>query len=477
LIPVARSIAARRAAALLSLVGLLAGCDRRAGSAPPAGAPRPPRGILLVTIESLRADHVGCLGYGRATTPRLDELARVSTLYPNAFSVTSWTLASHASLFTGLYPSAHRVVDPRDRLAEAAVTFAELLQGKGWQTTGLASGPYLAKHFRLDQGFESWDDSLGPDFSDIDRAPTNPAIEAAVARFLAAPRDAAQPFLLFVYCWDPHYSYLPPPPWDAKFVPPGAVKIDVSRYDGNERIRATMPKPELDYVVSQYDGEIGATDAMLGRVFDALRAKGWWDDLAVIVTADHGEEFFEHGQKGHKRNLYRESLHVPLWVKAPGQRDARRDERIVDGVDLFPTILELAGVEHDGPVHGRSLLQPDDPARATFHELVTSWYFGRRGEREKRSDRWTSVRQGDRQLFTIDFFDQRHEQRLYDLATDPGQQHRLDPSSDRALEQRLAEFLRSAERIGKTLEEREPAPLSPEDEARLRAAGYLDDDK
>jgi len=447
-----------------------------------ARATRPPRGILFVTIESLRADHVSGLGYGRATTPRLDELAAGATLYPQASSTTSWTLTSHASLFTGLYPGAHRVIEPRDRLVDGATTFAELLRDRGWQTAGLVSGPYLCRPFGLDQGFESWDDSLSPDFDRIDEAPTNPAVEAAILHFLdappGAPRDASRPFLLFAYLWDPHYSYLPPSPFDARFVPPNAVRFDLRHFDTNERIRATMPQGELDYLISQYDGEIGATDAMLGRVFDALRAKGLWDEMAIVVTADHGEEFFDHGQKGHKRNLYAESLHVPLWIKEPGQRAARRDERVVNGVDLFPTLLELAGVEYDGPCHGRSLLEPADDARATFHELTTTWYFTQPDGRVKRSDVWSSVRRGDRQLFTIDFFDGRHEERLYDVAHDPQQKSKLGADVDASdLKQLFSDFHRDTERLGEQLEGSGPTSLTPEEEARLRAAGYLDDGK
>ena len=456
------------------------GCARSEPDAATSRRSRPPD-VVFVTIESLRSDHVGGLGYSRATTPELDALAREATLYPNAFSTTSWTLTSHASLFTGLYPSAHRVLGPRDRLAEAATTFAEILRDRGYTTVGLASGPYLTKPFALHQGFERFDDSLAPDFEHIDRELTNPTVEAAALRFLDEPRRDGQddkPFLLFLYLWDPHYSYLPPAPYDEMFVPEGAVKFDVSHYDTNERIRATMPRPELDYVVSQYDGEIRATDEMLGRLFDAMRARGLWDDAVVIVTADHGEEFFEHGQKGHKRNLYRESLHVPLWVKLPHQREGRTDPRVVNGVDLFPTVLELAGASHDGPVHGRSLLGPDDPERATFHELVTTWYFRTRDEQVKRSDAWFSVRKGDRQLFAIDFFDGRHERRLYDVAKDPLQRQRLEgaqaDAEAEALAKVLADFRRDAERWGRTLQA-EPTTLTPEEEARLRAAGYVHD--
>jgi len=471
-----------RAAVASAIAALAFSCERGdpAPSAPPHAPPRCPN-LLVVTIESLRADHMDWLGYPRATTPALDALARESLDFPRAYTVTSWTLTSHATLFTGLYPGAHRVREPRDALAPSATTFAKLLTEKGWQTAGVVSGPYLCKPYGLDLGFETWDDSIAPDADHLDREPTDPKMEAAVRRFLDAGRDPARPFLLFLYFWDPHYAYLPPPPFDAQFVPAGAQKVDLTDYERNIKVNATMPRPQLDYVVSQYDGEIRATDESLGRIFALLRERGLWDDTALVVTADHGEEFFDHGQKGHKNNLYAESLHVPLLVKpAKGTPAAapRRDERIVNGVDLFPTVLELAGVDYDGPMHGRSLLGDDAPERPTFHELVTSWYFTTPGSEKltRRSDRWSAVRSGDRILFTIDFHDGRKERRLYDLSANPREQKRLDdPASADALALRLEKFHGDMERLAGKLAEPERADLTPEQEQRLRAMGYLKD--
>jgi arylsulfatase A-like enzyme len=296
------------------------------------------------------------------------------------------------------------------------------------------------------------------------------------------PMKPARPFFLFLYFWDPHYAYLPPPPYDTMFVPAGAEKVDLTLYDRNPKIYATMPRPQLDYVVSQYDGEIRSTDDTLGRIFELLKAKGLWDETALVITADHGEEFFDHGQKGHKNNLYAESLHVPLLVKPAGRAGepatARVDERIANGVDDFPTLLELAGVEYDGPQHGRSLLAPDDPARATFHELVTTWYFVTPGATHstRRSDVWSAVREGDRVLFDIDFFDGHHERRLYDLTNDPREMKRLDePARAEALAQRLETYHRDMARLGEKLAAPAPAQLDAEEEKRLRAMGYIKD--
>jgi arylsulfatase A-like enzyme len=476
-----RKVRLPRAAVAAAIAALSFSCERRAPAPPASAGPSRKPNVLVATIESLRADHVRWLGYPRATTPALDALARESLDFPRAYSVTSWTLTSHATLFTGLYPGAHRVLEPRDSLPPSAVTFARLLRDRGWQTAGIVSGPYLCKPYGLGLGFDAWDDSIAPDADHLDREPTDPKMEAAVRRFLDAGRDPARPFLLFLYFWDPHYAYLPPPPYDTMFVPPGAEKVDVTDYEQNTKVNATMPRPQLDYVVSQYDGEIRATDETLGRIFAMLRERGLWDDTALVITADHGEEFFDHGQKGHKNNLYVESLHVPLLVKpAKGTlaTGPRSDGRIVNGVDVFPTVLELAGVDYDGPQHGRSLLGADDPARPTFHELVTTWYFAPPGSERftKRSDRWSAIRSGDRILFDIDFHDGRKERRLYDLAADPREQKKLDDAaSAAALTGRLERFHGDAARLAESLAAPAQADLTREQEQRLRAMGYLKD--
>jgi arylsulfatase A-like enzyme len=297
--------------AALSLL-LLAACS-------PSARDRP--NVVLVTIESLRPDHVGCYG-GRSRsrpevplTPALDALAAEGMRYPNAHAVTSWTLASHASLFTGLYPSTHRAVAPRDRLGDDFTTVAETLQTAGYQTAGVVSGPYLRRPYGLGQGFDVWVDGIASartaaSHDDV----TNPQVEAALTAFLDETRDPDLPFFLFAYLWDPHYDYLPPPPYDTMFVSPECEPIDLAGYETNPTFDTGISAAQLAYVFSQYAGEIRATDDLLGRFFAALRAAGLWDDTVVVVTADHGEEFYEHGKIGHKNTVYAESVHVPLIV-------------------------------------------------------------------------------------------------------------------------------------------------------------------
>jgi arylsulfatase A-like enzyme len=431
--------------------------------------------VLLVSIESLRADHVGCYGYRRPTTPSIDRLAAEGTRYAAAYSVTSWTLAAHASLFTGLYPSAHRVIEPRHRLAESYVTLAETLGGAGYQCAAFVSGPFLRRPFRLDQGFEIYDEEASsPTQEEAHADVTNPEMEEKLLRFLRERRDPSRPFFLFAYFWDPHFDFLPPPPYDTLFAPDGARPFDLTGFLENPRIREGMSAEDLAYVVSQYDGEIRCTDDLLGRLFETLRAGGLWENTIVVVTADHGEEFFEHGAKGHKNNLFAETVRVPLVVKWADGRPAAVDSGLSGLVDLHATLAAAAGLEPP-PTNGRDLsAAPRSASDPLFQELVTTIY-GRApsGRPTKESEQWWGVRMGSYRLVSVR---ERNSSFLYDVGSDPAE--RLPLGIDRAdLFERYSALFAPWHARMRTLAAGHPsageAVLAPEEIERLRSLGYV----
>jgi len=449
-----------------------------------AGGERRPN-VVLVTIESLRTDHVGAYG-GRSRTrpdepltPALDALASEASVYENAHATSSWTLTSHASLFTSLYPTGHQTTRPLDRLADSYVTLAEVLAANGYQTHGVVTGPYLRGPYNLHQGFDVWDQraaSAKLAKSHGDR--TNPYVEQSVARFVRAGRDPSRPFFLFLYLWDPHYDYLPSPPYDRRFVTPACEPFDLSHWETRDDVDRLSPA-RLMYVWSQYEGEIRATDDLLGRLFVLLREAGLWDDTLVIVTADHGEEFFEHGKRGHKNNLYAESVDVPLIVKYPGAGPARRDTRVASLVDVLPTVLEVAGLAAEGHRDGRSLLAAATPDRAVLLELVSLSY---QGHMFPAGVYWGGIRTADRKLVwreqrpdggtgTVDLI------QLFDVAADPGEQRNLAAARQDEAKAMMARFdtTASATRVEAARhDERGLAAIGESDRARLRALGYLE---
>ena len=463
---------------LTALLVLVGGCRQESGGpVSPKAAAKP--NIVLISMESVRADHVGCYGYDRDTTPALDALAAEAIVFENAFAVTSWTLTSHASMFTGLYPTAHKVTEPLHRLHDSYTTAAELLREQGYQTAGLVAGPFLRRNHNLHQGFVLYDQSATSETNRLAHEDvTNPQIERLLRQYLLEDRSSTSPFFLFVYLWDPHYDYIPPSPYDAMFVPDGAEPFDLHNYELWEATADTVRPEQAAYVISQYDGEIRCTDALLGRLWQLLRDLQLWDQTAIIVTADHGEEFFEHGMKGHKNHLYNESLHVPLIVKPPGGNAPKRDRRLVSLVDLFPTMLAWADIQPTLPHHGRSLLAsaPTGPT-ASFYELVTTFYFPQpSGEELKQFHQWYAIREGDFKLITV--YDE-NAWALYDLATDPGEQSALGAEHADKLSElrtRLESYRRQMQALAKAWASSPPAELDSKELERLRSLGYLNPD-
>jgi arylsulfatase A-like enzyme len=447
-----------------------------------------PRGpnVVLVTLESLRTDHVGAYGGGswsRAdvpVTPAIDAFAARSTVYRDAHSVTSWTLAAHASLFTGLYPTGHQTDGPRDRLDDSYPTLAEALRRAGYQTAGVVSGPYLRRTHNLHQGFELWDDSAASltnvlAHDDV----TNPQMEQALRRFVDRDRDPERPFFLFAYFWDPHFDFLPPAPYDTMFVGPDAEPIDAREFDTNPAIQPGMAPEQLAWIEAQYAGEVRWTDEHVGRFIALLDERGLLDDTLVILTADHGEEFFDHGAKGHKNNLHAETVNVPLIVKYPGQREGVVDERLASLVDVVPTVLAVAGVSASFPVQGRSLLGPAR-ARPVFFELLSVWYHqSPGGDRFASRSRRYGVRKGRHKLLWHDAEDgsASGQETLFDVNVDPGEREDIaprEPARGRELRGVFDAGMQEARRIARRYRRGGEAQLSPEEIERLRALGYLD---
>ena len=290
--------------------------------------------------------------------------------------------------------------------------------------------------------------------------------------------NSALPFFLFAYFWDPHYDYLPPPPYDTMFVSPEAQRIDLSRFETNPAIYAGMPPAQLAYILSQYAGEIRATDEYLGRFFALLKQQGLWQNTAILITADHGEEFFDHGEKGHKNNLFAETTHVPLLLKLPGSASGRVDRRLASHVDVLPTLLELAGVSPDFPIQGRSLLERSPPpSRAIFFDLLSTWYYRRLdGSPFDVTQRWHGVREGDWKLVWREGGQGAPLSALYDAVRDPAD--REDVSAANESRSRTLESLYQAQRSeSEAIAAPHPlggsAQLSPRELEALRALGYV----
>ena len=351
------------AAVLIALLALAGACTAPHKKMPAALADKP--NILLISIDSLRADHVGCYGYARATTPNIDKLAGEGTRFARALAAAPWTLPSHLTMLTGHEPDVLGVSLGEYGLADHARTIANVLTERGYRTNAVVCAPYLKRSFGFDHGFESYDDKLAEakveEIHKMKRAPQ------AVDRALKVIRERrGERWFLFLHFWDVHFDYVPPAPFRKKFVDPKySGSYEMEDWATNASFKVGMDKRDFAYAVTQYDGGIAAVDAQLGRLFAALRRAGEWERTAVILTADHGDEFLDHGQKSHGHSVFDELLHVPLIVKGPNRGDTM-PPRVppnstiactVGLIDLFPTIAELAGADAGaGGGPGESLL-------------------------------------------------------------------------------------------------------------------------
>lgn len=348
---------------------LVLGAAACSSETPTAPARQP--NLILVSIDSLRPDHLGCYGYERETSPFLDALAASGARFETAVSTTSWTLPSHVSLFTGLYGATHGVVDNGLSLSGDHVTLAEVLKGEGYETAGFFGGPYLHPTFGVAQGFDTYvscmgatpGDASGDAIRDSAMAPdapshtdiTGPRTRERVQAWAEA-RTTDDPYFLFVHLWDVHYDFNPPAPYATLFADADYDGLADGRLMTNPAIRPGMAPADLAQVKALYDGEIRFTDFVLAGIIGDLRELGLLEDTVIVVTADHGEEFFEHGNKGHNKTLFDEVLRIPLVVVWPGEIEPGRViEDQVQLVDLAPTLARLSGFAGDLPSQGADL--------------------------------------------------------------------------------------------------------------------------
>jgi arylsulfatase A-like enzyme len=431
-----------------------------------AGAGRDPS-VVLITLDTVRADHLGCYGYSRTTSPRIDAFAKGATLYRRSLATAPWTLPTHASLFTGRHPFEHgahsfRVTAPGNNinpLAASQLTLAEALRGEGFQTGAIvANAGYLARRYGVDQGFETYL---------VGRSPARIKNRQAF-KWLAEKQ--AGPFLLFVNYMDAHRPYNTAP--RPGLLPRPAAEdasLVVQLYEAVMPGTAPPPRGLAEQVKDQYDTAIANLDEEVGRLLDRLQAIGAYDDAVVVITSDHGEYFGEHALVEHSKDVYQEVLFVPLIVKAPRQARGRVEERVVSSVDVPRLILEGFTAAR------RERLVPLFPYVPGNHPVVAEAYFTR--SKDLFDPRWgfrfARVRTAlfEWPIKLIASSDGRHE--LYDLAADPREAASLFATrGDVAgrLTGRLQAFLASRPRASGPDDAR---PQSDEDLEELRALGYV----
>lgn len=345
----------------------LDGAAEPASPAPPVEL-RAPRGVVLISIDALRADRLGPYGADRPTTPFLDRLADRAVVFENAFCPIPSTLPSHLSMLTGLYPSEHGVLPPADVLPSEIPTLAERLRAAGVRTFGHTEGGYVQGGYGFARGFEEWTDTAYERDTDVERT---------FARGLAslARVGATERFFLFLHSYTVHDPYDPPAEHRARFwpgaPPAGAFDPTGPEFAAFNRGTAALAPGALDWYRALYDGGVRYLDDVLAEFFVVLERDALARDTLVVLTSDHGEEFAEHGRLAHSQ-VYPECLRVPLIVVHPDRRAPHRPRVVTENVDLAPTILELLGLAVPPELRGTSRV----PELAGGGERVVGRAFG-----------------------------------------------------------------------------------------------------
>lgn len=424
----------------------------------------PPRNVLVLLIDALRADHLGSYGYHRPTSPSLDALAARGVRFARAVSASNRTRSAMPSLWTGLLPSHHGALERNDVLGPGVVTAAELLRAHGHATAALVANPILTRQFGLDQGFDLYEeiDVVVRPGEGWQRHESASKLQAAFLRWLDTERDPERPFLAWIHYWDVHGPYLPPPGY-AEMLPPEGTRPLTTDESARIQDALRLPVDDWHHYVSRYDAEIRYVDDRIAELLAALAARGLDRETYVVVTSDHGEAFLEHGHWDHGASLHENQLHVPLIVVGPGLAP-RTVERVVSSVDVFPTLLELAGVDPP-PTDGASLLPlMSDGARGRYERDVAVSETARRKTGVARA-----VRDQSWKLITSDS----GADELFDLDRDPGETRNLlaaEPARAAALRAALDRHLAARPLVHDAPE----AAVDRTLDAQLRALGYVE---
>jgi arylsulfatase A-like enzyme len=458
-----------RAVTASFFIGTLAlACLFPVSKAQPAGAGAPGKpNVILITMDTVRADHLSTYGYERNTTPNLTALSHGATVYTNAIAVSDFTLPAHASMFTGLYPAWHGAVFAPPGfplghpLGPNAVTLADQLRAHGYWTAAVAANrAYLDASMGVMKGFTELQSFRPVRLGD----PGRPFyLRVGAERLLSLVKDCSAyeaislrasdvnqrayalldqvkpgaPFFLFLNYMDAHQPYVPPAPYDRMF-PGKDSSFNSADFESlKDAVMAgkrRLTTEERAHLISQYDGGIAYIDSEIGELIARLRQTGLYDNTLLVITSDHGEAFGEHNVLEHASNsVYQDQLHVPLVVKYPGQSAAERSDALVSQVDFMPTIMEAARVPAASGLHGRNM-RSSEP-RVIFAEARPS-------PQNRPGNIRRAVFGGPGKL--IASADGTRE--LYDPGADPREDHNLYNPSDansKALEDRLAKWVMS----------------------------------
>lgn len=397
---------------------LLLACSRREEAPPPPAASPAPGGpkVVLIVVDTLRSDHLSQYGYPLPTSTALDGFAAQATLFTSAWAPAPWTTPSTASIHSGLSPFRHAATRLGDTLQPEVLTLAERLKARGLATIGFSYNNHISKPAGFAQGFDGFLEHQG---ATLHYPPVSKMVDYAL---VWAKRNGASPFFLYLHPMSCHGPYLVPEARQSDLL--GRRPTEGFRYFGRLMKDVMSPQdpasprevsPEIvTSLLERYDTAVRFSMDEVGRLFAGLQAQGWYDESLIVLTSDHGEELFDHGGFSHGFTLHREVLQVPLMIKLPHQKEARRVDTPVTLMDVLPTVLDVIGAPADPGLDGQSLL-PAAAGTGRVEErprLFSVSWPGRAVAKALEEGPWKLVR------LTSSFDGRQDTHLLYDVAKD-----------------------------------------------------------
>ena len=429
--------------------------------------------IVLITIDTLRADHLSCYGYERKTSPNIDKIAEEGILFKNAIAPSSWTAPSMVSLVTSTYPTNHGVIHgigyrknktihTQEVFSDELTTLAEILKANGYTTFGVASNLHLSEKFGFARGFDYF--KCLPFRSAFHVSKTIYSWENEIKK--------SDKFFIWLHYFDPHYPYLARNPWIEQYT----YKALTKRLNLSQKTRIELSQliptfkedsQALSNLIALYDSEVSFVDFWVGNLIQKFELD---KNTLIIITADHGEEFLEHDQLGHGKNLYQETIHIPLIIKLPYSSEKKRFDKQVNLLDIMPTILHLLNLNLPEQTVGKSLLKREgilsllkemfiekDAADYNFSELDTRSIL-----KTIITSKWKYI---------YDYGDEIGQ--LYNIKSDPLEQNDLADEKTRKcnqLREKLFDWVSNAKQYPT---KKQGFKLSPEEKEKLKSLGYI----
>jgi arylsulfatase A-like enzyme len=414
--------------------------------------------VILITIDTLRADHIGAYGYERNTSPNIDKLAQKGVLYEYAYAQAPWTMPSMSSMHTSYYPTQIKIKNIRSKIHDNLITLAEYLRDNFYKTSAVISNIVVSDIFGFDQGFDTFDQTpLRARDELTSHLVTDNAIE-----YIADNRD--DKFFLWLHYMDPHSDYIHHPEIDYAQDYRGLLGKSLHSADLN-KFRHSLDIEDLEYIKDLYDEEISYTDMHIGRVLDSLDKYGLKENTVIIITADHGEEFLERTRFGHNKTVYQELIHVPLIIYVPSD-DPTQPKKTKSSVELrsiAKTIIDLCGLRNNH-FSGENLLIIAE------EENNDTYAFSQKPVGKNRHPKLEAISSGKWKLIN-DIQNDTYE--LYDLENDPGEEMNLfdTEGADKTV---IKELISKASAIEKeSVVETVEVDFKEEDIEKLKALGYI----